>query len=290
MLRHLGLLFIAILSLSQAANLIRWAAAPIDVIGFWRLLIAASLLLPSAWSLRLSLKQVPLKFFALNLLSGVFLFLHFWTFFYAAQNTKIANAMIIFATNPLFTALGAYLFFKEKITWRLALAYLLAGFGLFQLLNQSIKFSTEQLNGDLSALISAALFSGYILSGRGIRPHFDNRLYAFIIYSVTAILFGISALAQDLNFLGYPNKTWIAIVVLAVVTTLMGHALFTYLLKYINVNTLSCAKLIEPALSALVAFIAFGENLNAQTIVAFVFTATAVLVLFGPSLIKSKTQ
>lgn len=53
----LALYFFAIFALSQSAALARWAAAPPDVIGFWRLSAAALMLLPFAWKPR-SLHQL----------------------------------------------------------------------------------------------------------------------------------------------------------------------------------------------------------------------------------------
>lgn len=282
MLHHI-LLFIAILSLSQAANLVRYAAAPVEVIGFWRLLMASLILAPLAFKHRHSVKAATGKVLSLTFLSGVFLFLHFGTFFFAAQNTKIANAMILFATNPLFTAAGAYFFFKEKISLRLAIAYVLAGFGIYFLVSHSITFDPERFKGDISALISAAFFSGYILTGRAVRPHYENTLYTFIIYLTTGVLFGVACLFTGVAMTSYPTHSWIAIATLAIVTTLFGHALFTYLLSHMSVNFLSCAKLVEPVFSALVAYFVFQESLANQTLTAFIFTAAAILTLYWPT-------
>lgn len=286
---QLVLYFIAIFSLSQSGNLVRLAHAPPEVIGFWRLLVSAMIMLPIAWQ-KGDLKHFGNKIIKSKyiVLTSILFFLHLWTYFYSVQNTKIANSMIIFATNPLFTAMGASFFFKEKFTKRIALAYLLAFIGIFQLIQNQLNLDPSLNKGNFSALISALFFSGYILSSNQSRKFFSNSTFAFLKYALTAIFFGTLGLFLKDDFTNYPSTTWLAIAGTVLFPTLLGHALFTYLLKYLNVNWMSCGKLIEPVLSAAVAFFLFQESLSLATLLAFGFTAASVLILFLPGVKGAK--
>lgn len=225
-------------------------------------------------------------------LSGLFFFMHLWTYFYSAQNTRIANCMIIFAINPLFVSLISYFAFGEKLTLRLFLAYIFAAVGIYNLVSHSLSFEQGFLWGDLSALLSAFLFSIYLVTGKKARMTIANSEYTFIAYVLTALLFGISGVAQGEKFWGYSSLTWLAIILSVVFPTLLGHVLFSYLMKRMNLNFMSCGKLLEPALSSLLAYFLFHEELTKSGIWAFGFTAVAVLILFLPvgdiSFIKSK--
>jgi drug/metabolite transporter (DMT)-like permease len=291
---HLFLYFIAIASLSSSANLIKLAAAPVDVIGFWRLFIASAILLPFALRSGNLLDHIakPKKDLVMVFVSAVFFFLHLWTYSYSAQNTRIANCMIIFATNPLFVSLASYFFLKEKITFRLALAYIFAIIGIYNLVSHSISFEQGFLWGDISALISAVLFSGYLVSGKIARLTIENSDYTFIAYIVTAILFGISGSLQGQEFFAYQPITWISIGLIFLFPTILGHVLFSYLMKRMNLNFMSCGKLLEPAMSSGMAYFIFREELTKSGMWAFGFTTAAVLILFVPvgdmSFIKSK--
>lgn len=293
MLNYL-LYFIALFGLSQSANLVKMAQAPIEVLGFWRLFFCALLFLP--WALRF--KSLRPLFQAdrrhdlwMGLISGTFFFLHLWTFFYASKNTSIANCMIIFSINPLFTAAGAYLFFGEKFTPRLAMAYVLAFFGIYWLVSHSVHFDQGLVKGDLMALLSALLVSVYLLSGKKLRHSLDNPSFSVFIYSVCAFWFGVTALLRGIEFTGYETNTWWAIAGLVVIPTLLGHSLFMYLIKYMNINLMTCGKLIEPVMSSMVAWILFKEHLKTSTWIAFIFTSASVLVLFAPwSILKQKLQ
>jgi drug/metabolite transporter (DMT)-like permease len=272
------LYFIAILGLASASPFIRLAAAPLEVIGFWRLVLCAICFAPFA--LRKGLFKNEKAPHAL--ICGVLFFGHLWSFFYATQNTSIANSMILYSTNPLFTALGAFLFFKEKLPRRVIFAYLLAIAGTYQLVQHNLNFAPEHLSGDLAGLLSGVLLSAYILTGNQARKTLSNVDFSFLVYLVVGVLFGLTAYFRQENFWNYPTITWASIAGLVIFPTLLGHVLFMYLLRHMNINLMSCGKLLEPPLATLAAYFLFHEEMQANTWIAFVLTASSVLILFLP--------
>ena len=139
---HTLLYFLALLSLSTSANLAKLNHMPSQVLGFWRLGIAALLL--AIWVF--AIKRTPLpritKDFRWVLLSGFFFFLHLWTFKYAAKNTSISHTMIIFSSNPVWASLGAVAFFNERLSIRLVLSYVLALLGVFILVSKDLGYQS----------------------------------------------------------------------------------------------------------------------------------------------------
>ncbi|MBI4425000.1 MAG: DMT family transporter [Elusimicrobia bacterium] len=270
----------AILCLSQPANLVRWAHAPLEVIGFWRLLAAAAVLAPWAWRRRASWRGLAPEERRLTLLAGGFFFLHLASFFYAATHTRIASAVTAFSTHPVWTAAGGMLLFKDGWSWRLAAAYALASIGVWALFAGAIP--SEGAAGDWAALASAALFSGYVLCGRRVRGSLDNLVFAGLVYAVTAGLFLVWGLSSGVTWTGYPLRTWLSIAGLALGVTLGGHALFSYLLGLVDTNVLSLSKLLEPVLAALTAYLFFGEALTPGASWAFACIAAALVVLAFP--------
>jgi drug/metabolite transporter (DMT)-like permease len=197
--------------------------------------------------------------------------------------------MVIFAINPIFTALGAWIFLKDRFENRYALAFLFAFSGVAFLFSDRMIWDQARI-GDLSALASAFFFSVYILAGKKARLHMNTGQFTWIIYSLAALLFLIVGWHFKVPWTGYPAQTWWAIAGTVLFPTLLGHVLFTHLLKFFNINWLSCGKLAEPALSAAVAYMAFHENLKPAAIAAFALTALSVLILFWPLLFsKSNT-
>lgn len=288
---RLLLYFLALFCLAQSANIVRLVHAPIEILGFWRLLVSGLILMPMALSkgnLFSGYRQNPRLFFY-SIFSGFFFYLHLWTFFYSAHHTSIAHCMIIYSVNPLFAALGAWILFKEEISWRLLFAYVLAFLGIYQLMGSQFSLANigENASGDWAALASAVFFVGYLLSGKKIRQNIANTSYSMVIYFTASLFFALTAWLQSYQFTDYPTTTWLAIGASILLPTLLGHALFTYLMKFMNINLMTCGKLIEPAISSITAYFLFAEHLHDNTVLAFFLMSGAVVVLFYPVIRKS---
>jgi len=283
------LFFLSIVILSQAGTLIRYAQADSLAICFWRLLIAALLLAPLAWRERAAFKRLERRdWFRLGL-SGFFLFTHFYSFFRSVQETTVAVSTMLCTLSPVSTAIGAYIFFREKISLHLILACCLGLAGVAALFGENLlsldPTHRQALEGDLWGFLSSALFSGYILTGKQIRTRLPNVAFASAIYFQTAVYAAAAMLVWQVPFSGYSTQTWTAYVALAILPTLMGHAIFTYCLNFMNVNFMSCMTLIEPMLAALAGRLLFNEKLTAFAGVAFLLTASSVVVLYWEPLV-----
>ncbi len=110
----------------------------------------------------------------------------------------------------------------------------------------------------------------------------NNFNFSVFIYSICAAWFFLAGAAQGVQFFQQPSSTWLAIAGLVVIPTLLGHSLFMYLINYMNINLMTCGKLIEPVMSSAIAYFLFGETLNPSTWIAFALTSTSVLILFFP--------
>lgn len=282
----LGLFLFAIVVLSQATTLIRYAEAPSLAICFWRLAMASAMLAPFALrrSKREPLGRLGRGDHARLILCGVFLFLHFYSFFRGVQKTSVANSTILFSLNPVTTALGAYIFFHERVSRRLAVAGLLGISGVVVLFGEELwgaPLAISSTSGNVWSVLSAVFFSGYVLTGKHLRRQLSNTFFAFAVYLQTAALAGAAMLILGLPFFGYSDLTWWMFLALAVFPTLLGHAIFSYCLNGLDVNFMSCMTLVEPILSALVAYWLFTEPLTPHATLGFLLTVASVLVLLA---------
>ncbi len=269
----------------------KWAAAPPDIIGFWRLLMAGLIVLPWAYfqtdfrrQIREQKREIKWIVF-----TGVFFFLHLWTFFFASQKTLISHTMILFTTSPIFVALGSWYWRKEKPTLRFFISYILALSALGLLLHQSQGESSGQLLGDLAALSSSLFFSAYILLSQRCRFYFSNSTFTALMYIITAGFFAVSVFFQNYSWTHYPRHTWEGIIAQVLFPTLLGHSLIAYLMKHLNVTMMTTGKLAEPVMAAVVASFLFDEKLGSYVVVAFSLTTLALLLLLMPAK-KSKAS
>ena len=279
------LFLIALSSLAASPIFVRIASAPIEFLGFWRLALAGILFL--FWELarhgiiRLQLRQV--SSWKWTLLAGFFFFLHLWTYVASAQNTSVAHLVILFSTNPIFTALGAAFFFRERLKRRLWLAYPLALAGLWILASEKVEHVPNSNYGDMMAVLSAALHAAYLLSSKQARRFFPNIPFSVGLYLVAAALFGFVALWRDPSSLTLTSvSAWSGVAGLILFPTFLGHALMTTLVNRMDLSLLSCGKLLEPGISSALAAVFLHEALGPNAPLAFLLTSAAVLIVVWP--------
>src|SRR4029077_16596598 len=121
----LVVLVIGVCAVSTAAPLIREADAPAMIIAASRLGIASLLLLgveavQRARGVQAAPVDDPRRRFALTLLAGVFMALHFGFWVASVKQTSIVTTVVLVTTQPLFVALLAGWLLKERThhdTW-----------------------------------------------------------------------------------------------------------------------------------------------------------------------------
>ncbi len=285
---HLVLYFIALLGLSTSPNWAKLNEMPAELLGFWRLSFACLGLIIYVTLFHKEKLLRWSKHSAWVVASGVFLFFHLWTYKYAAKHTLVSSTMILFMSNPIWASLGGALFFKERITLRLVVSYLIALVGIGILVKDQFHFAPEHTAGNIVALISAFFFAGYMLTGKKARSHFANTTYTMQIYGIAAFCFFITVLLANPASLvaSYNVKSWIAVAGLVLLPTFMGHLIMSYLVKTMNIGILTCGKLIEPLFGSIIAYWVFNETLGEGAPLAFALIAIAVISLFWPQLKK----
>lgn len=284
---HTLLYFTALFALSTAAIWAKLNQMPVEVLGFYRLGLAATLLGVFVL-IRKPLRKPKFSPNALWIIgSGFFFFLHLWTYKYAAKNTSVSNMMIIFSSNPIWASMGAIAFFGEKLSKRLILAYLLGLAGVYLLVTHELSVGNGSHIGDSSAVLSAVFYAAYMLTGKKARNYFDNTYYALIQFTVCALCFGICVLATGAPVTGYSDISWVAVSGLVLFTTFLGHFSLTYLVKHMDLSMMTTGKLIEPIIASVLAYFIFREAISRNAWISFALTGSAVLILFGPGLIKS---
>lgn len=277
-------LTISLVVLSHSGIFIRFCEADAVAIGFWRMaiavpMLAAMTLKAGQWGRVRGLRRRQVA--ALGA-CGFFLFSHWWSWFLAVQNTSLANTMVLFAISPLFTAVGAWAFFRERVTARHAVALLFCFAGVLVLFRGSLTLEPAHLRGDLLGLVASVLFSAYVLVSKGIRRELENLPFTFVTYSCAGLFFLALLAVRGLPLLSYPPGTWAAFFALAFGPTLLGHALFTWCLQFYNVNLMNIVILSEPVIASISAWIFLREPLTAHQAGGFAFISLGVLALFVP--------
>lgn len=282
---HLLLYFLALVSLSTASSWAKLNQMPPEILGFWRLSTAALILLIIQKLFKKEQIRPDFNTIKWVSLSGFFFFLHLWTYKFASKHTLISLTMILFATNPIWTALGNIIAFKEPIRKRTALSFAIAFLGIFLLTKDQLSSAEQNSLGNISALASAFLFAIYLITGKKARLKMSNSSYAILQYGICGFFFLLTSLLTGKNFIeGYSMISWLSVAGLILVPTFLGHFLFSSVMNRMNLAVMTCGKLIEPIFASFIAYFLFAEEVSMMTYVAFFLTSLAIINLFWPQI------
>jgi drug/metabolite transporter (DMT)-like permease len=255
------MILVGVVGISLSSIFVKYSAAPSAVTAAWRLLWTVILLTPAVIgkaSVRREMGAVSPKLAILSCLSGVFLAAHFALWFESLQHTTVASSTTIVCTEVIWVALGYWLFLKGKISLKAAAAIGVTLLGSV-IIAWSDSGSDAHLAGDLLALAAAVTVAVYTLLGRIVREKVSTTVYTYLVYAACALVLLFTCLVQEQKLLGYGFSPVLVGLLLAVFSTLLGHSIFSWCLKYFSPAFVSASKLCEPVVAAILAAILFGE-------------------------------
>ena len=253
---------VGVIGISLSSIFVRLSQAPSAVTAAYRLLWTVLLLSPvtlGKQTNRQEMRQAPKKLVALSILSGLFLAIHFVVWFESLNHTSVASSTTIVCTEVIWVALGFCLFLKGRLSGRAmgAIAATLLGSVLIAFADSSA--GGAHLYGDILAWIAAVAVAVYTLIGRVVRRDVSTTVYTYIVYAACAAVLVVLCLVQKQNLLGYGISAPIVGLLLAVFSTILGHSVFSWCLKFFSPAFVSASKLCEPVAAAMMAGILFGE-------------------------------
>ncbi|HEX2987085.1 MAG TPA: DMT family transporter [Chloroflexota bacterium] len=213
---YLGLA-VAIVAISFSAIFIRLADAPALTIATGRMIVTVLMLLPPLLLFeRRSLAKLDAHDFALSLLSGLFLALHFALWTVSLDYTSVASSVVVVSTHPIFVALIAYFYLGERLTAGGLAGIILTLGGSVLIGFKDLGVGQESLKGDLLALGGAIAIVGYLLIGRVVRQRQGLLVYSTLVYTACAVALTAIALAVGTPLLAFSDRDLLVFLALAV--------------------------------------------------------------------------
>jgi drug/metabolite transporter (DMT)-like permease len=284
---------IGLAAVSTASVLIRFAlreGAPPLAIAAYRLTLATLILAPVALGrCRQELRALRLRDWLLVLASGVSLGVHFATWVSSLAYTSVASSVVLVTTSPLFVALFAALFLRERLSPGVlaGMAIALAGGVVVALSDRasggssSAPLPTAMLGNGL-ALAGAVAAGVYLSIGRGLRPRMSLQLYIFLTYGTAAVTVDLALAAARIPAAGYNWHACMWMTLLALVPQLIGHSSFNWALRYLPATYVSVTTLGEPIGSTLLALALLSEVPSVQKIVGGALILAGILAASWP--------
>lgn len=260
-------LLLGVIGISFASVFIRSlerAGVPLLVVAGYRMALATALLFPAfltQWKQRQARWPIGLLIF-----SGACLALHFGTWTLSFQYLSIARSVVIVDCQPIFVAVAAAVFLRERMGWKTIAGVTIAIAGLVILFIDRLGESSGNWKGDALALTGAVTVAGYLLVGRRLRREMGLFAYVVPVYAVSAVLLLGGAVAGGASLAVPGASHWAALLALAAIPTLCGHTVMNWLLKYVPTTVVSLSFLLEPFGAAALAFWIFSEIPTANTL------------------------
>lgn len=273
-LQQLSGLILATLFISTSGVLGKYIAMPSEVIVWFRSSLAMLFLYIFCKFKKIDLNIRHNKDLLPFVISALFMAAHWITYFYALKLSNVALGMLSLFTFPVITALLEPFFMKIKFNP----IHIILGFvvllGIYIL---APEFSLESANvkGILFGLLSAVCYSIRILilkqhvsKYHGTMLMFYQTLIITIFLAPVLFFMDISGLESQFPFL----------LLIALLTTAIGHSLMVHSLKYFSVSTASIISSIQPIFGIILAFLFLNEIPTTNTYIGGLLILSTVVI------------
>lgn len=270
---YVGLLA-GILSLSMSAIFVRWANAPGIVMAFGRMSVATLAIAPVfAWKL----KKMPAKLgwgeLGLAALGGLMIALDHSSWNTSILFTNIANATLFNNLSPLWVALIAWIFLRERLPLRFWLGLFITMTGAAVIFGTSLWRDAQLNSGDAIAVLSSLFYALYFLVTQRARARMETLIYIWLAVAIAALLLLGASLVLGLPLSGYPTSTYLVFLGAGLFSQIVGYFGVGYALGHLPASIVAPTMIAQPLVTMLLAIPLAGEKLS----LAQVFGGLAVL-------------
>lgn len=273
-------LSLGILAISFSAIFVRAANAPGTVTAFYRMAIG-SVLMSIPFLLNARQKPVTTSRMGIGLavLGGIFfgLDLVFWTTGITMSGAAIPTLMA--NTAPLWVGLGAWLIFREQQKAGFWLGLLLALVGSAIILSQDFSRSASIGVGGVFGLLAGIFYGGYYLVTQRARAYVRTLPYFWITTTASAVfLLGVNLLLRR-SFVDYDRGTFLYFLAVGVIVQVLGWLTINYAQGFISAAITSATLLIQPVLTAVIAWLLLREALTLWQVIGGIAVIMGIFIV-----------
>ena len=251
-------------------------------INLMRLLIATPVLLIAGWRVvGQAMFRVRRRDLLIMLLSGSLLAISQAAYFAAIRVSGVTiPTLLTMCVSPVVVTCLSVLLKFETLTGRIVIALVSALIGAVLLVGFHAPEGThyDVLLGALLSVVAAVCYGGMILCGRFLAADYHP-------LQVTAITFGGGTLVLLLiNLVSgvvviHTTQGWLLVLYLGLVPTALAYWLFQKGLRSVSASAASIVSMVDPLVSALLAWVLFGETLPVSGIAGALLLILSIFLL-----------
>jgi len=282
-------LLVAVSGVAWSAIFIRWSAVPGPSSAFYRVFIAALVLLPwralssPSGRRRTAIARANRRSLLLAFAGGVFFGLDLAFYNTAVMRTTATMATLLGNNAPIFVGIGTWLLFKRPPPRRYwaGLALAMSGAVIVMIAMTGSQGRSGDLGGAFMSLAAAVFFAAYLLATEHVREQMDTLTFNAVAIAGSVVTLLVVCLMVDAPLAGYSGRTWMALLALGLISQLGAYLALTYALGHLPATVTSVGLLAQVPLTAILAVPLLGEPLTTS------YLAGGTLVLTGIYVVNS---
>jgi drug/metabolite transporter (DMT)-like permease len=203
------------------------------------------------------------------------------TWAFSLTQTTVANSNLLHNLPSVFAVIGGWLFLGQRFDGKFIMGMTVALSGVIVIGIQDLQVSPENLVGDGWALFSAVIYAGYFLTIEKLRSQFSALTISLWYCILSSIILLPFVLVFEHQVFPTTLLGWANVISLSILCQVIASVIFIYQLKQFSSAFVSLFMLLQPILTAVLAWFVFKEPLSLLNWIAF------FIVLLGIYLAQS---
>jgi drug/metabolite transporter (DMT)-like permease len=274
---------VSVICIAWSAPLVRWAGVPGATSAFYRVCIAAVVLVPY-WLLSGRARNVTLSAALVALLGGAFFGMDLALFNTAVLKTSATTAMVLTNNSPVLVGLGTWLLFRDRprATFWIGLVLALAGCLVMvggDMIRKNGGVGIGDVGGDLLAAAASVFFAAYLITTGRVRSNMDTITFTTLAVVGSVITMLVVCIIVNAPLTGFPASAWPSLIALGLVTQITGYLGVTYALGRLPATAASVILLGVAPVTAFLDVMFLGEPLSIAQIVGGTLVLAGIFVV-----------
>lgn len=211
-------------------------------------------------------------------------------FVWGIQFTTTITSQLIYTSVPVLTALGGFVFLKEKISSSQILGIVIAFSGVtllifLPLIEKGSNWEIGSLSGNIFICLAAFAFAGYTLGSRRLSSRLNpltiTSVSIFVSLLVFTFLSPIELLRNSQPIVNVTPKSFFAVVYLGLGATVATFFLYQWVIKKTNAFVASLNLYLQPLFTVTAGVLFLKEKIT------FIFLLGALFIIIGVFLATS---
>ena len=195
--------------------------------------------------------------------------------------TSVANSELLHSITPLFAILGGWILFAQKFDRSFMIGVVIAFVGAVSIGLDDISIAASKLEGDGLAILSAIFWAILLLTQEKLRTQFSATTLVFWGSALSTLFILPVMLVTGDELFPHSWSSWLSAIFIGL-GGVVNMILTAYSLKWLSSGLVSTILLLNPALTAILAWAIFSETLSPLNLLGFVVILLGVyLVISG---------